>query len=232
MWRRVARPPISLEIPLDAGRIAAGVPVTGDGVYLAGKLETVGIPKEGTRALALFLVNGREPFLGPQDERCLFQAGLEITFTAGIVARPNRADGDADDWDSQVADLQFRDRCEYAVGHGVSVAAVLPEDGGPVTTVRTAWVPCAEVPRVVTGPAVGITAMEELADLEDGEALRPTQIPRQIGALGTTPTSLNSDLSKLSEWPSLHLVKREAVQQPGLIRNRGGVEKVFEVLLT
>ncbi|HEY4591775.1 MAG TPA: DNA/RNA helicase, partial [Thermoanaerobaculia bacterium] len=173
VWRRVARPPISLEVPLDVRRIVAGVPVSGDGVYLAGKLETVGIPQEGTRALALFLVNGRQPFpAGPQDERCLFQAGLEIAFAAGIVARPNRADGDADDWDARVADLQFRDRCEYAVGHGVSVAAVPPEDGGPVTTVRTAWVPCAEVPRVVTGPAVGVTAMEDLADLEDGEALR------------------------------------------------------------
>jgi hypothetical protein len=173
VWRRVARPPVSLEVPLDARRIVAGVPVSGDGVYLAGKLETVGIPQEGTRALALFLVNGRTPFpAGPQDERCLFQAGLEITFAAGIVARPNGADGDADDWDARVADLQFRDHCEYAVGHGVSVTAVPPEDGGPVTTVRTAWVPCAEVPRVVTGPAVGVTAMEELGDLEEGEALR------------------------------------------------------------
>jgi hypothetical protein len=196
VWRRVARPAVSLEIPLDARRIAAGVRVTQDGVYLVGKLETVGIPEQDTRALALFLVNGRPPFkVGPQDERCLFQAGLEVTFDAGIVARPNRADGGADDWDARVADLQFRDRCEHAVGHGVSVAVVLPEkdrpekggpekdgpeDGGRVTTVRTAWVPCAEVPRVVTRPAVGITAMEELADLEEGESLRAAleTIPR------------------------------------------------------
>jgi hypothetical protein len=185
VWRRVARPPVSLEIPLDARRIADGVKVTGDGVYLAGKLETVGIPERDTRALALFLVNGREPFeMGPQDQRCLFQAGLEVTFAAGIMARPNRADGGAEDWDARVADLQFRDRCEYAVGHGVSVAAIPPADGGPVTTVRTAWIPCAEIPRVVTGPKVGVTAMEELADLVDGEelcrALEP--IPAAYGA--------------------------------------------------
>jgi hypothetical protein len=181
VWRRVARPPVALEVPLDARRLAAGVPVTGDGVYLAGKLETVAIPEEGTRALSLFLVNGREPFpAGPQDERCLFQAGLEVGFDAGIVARPNRADGEAQDWDARVADLQFRERCEYAVGHGVSVATVAPEGGGPVTTVRTAWVPCAEIPRVVTGPPAGVTAMDELADLaerEDGEALRGALAP-------------------------------------------------------
>jgi hypothetical protein len=124
VWRRVARPAVVLALPLDPKRIAGRVAVTGDGVYLSGKLED--LPKGEGRALALFLVNGREPFpLGPQDERCLFQAGLEIACAEGIVARPNRADGGGADWDARVADLQFRDRCEYAVGHGVSVAAAV-----------------------------------------------------------------------------------------------------------
>jgi hypothetical protein len=173
VWHRVARPPVSLDLPLDPKQIAAGVKVTDDGVYLAGKLETVDLPEEGTRALALFLVNGREPLpSGPQDTRCLFQACLEITCRDGIVARPNRADRDAADLDARVADLQFRDRFEYAVGHGISVAVDPPAEGGPVKTVRTAWIPCAVVPRVVTGPAVGITGMEELGRLEDKEELR------------------------------------------------------------
>jgi hypothetical protein len=173
VWRRVARTPVIRELPLDPARIAAGVAVTEDGVYLAGKVETVGLPEPGTRALALFVVNGREPLAnGPQDERCLFQVSLEISCAGGIVARPTRTGGGATDLDASIADLQFRDRCEYAVGHGVSVAVDQPADGGPVTTVRTAWIPRAEVPRVITGPAVGITAMEELAGLEDGEELR------------------------------------------------------------
>jgi hypothetical protein len=171
VWRRVARPAAVLALPLDPKRIAGRVAVTGDGVYLSGKLED--LPKGEGRALALFLVNGREPFpLGPQDERCLFQAGLEVACAEGIVARPNRADGGGADWDSRVADLQFRDRCEYAVGHGVSVAADRPESGGAVTAVRTAWIPCALVPRVKTGEAVGITGMEALADLENPGDLR------------------------------------------------------------
>lgn len=175
VWRRVEREPVTRTVPLDPRKILDGIRIA-EGVYLAGKLETVDLPEPGTRALALFLVNRREPLpAGPQDARCLFQAGLEITCDQGIVARPNRADGEARDFDARVADLQFRDRCEYAVGHGVSVAVVPPEEGGPVTsvnTVRTSWVPCAEVPRVVTGPPVGVTAMEDLAALEDGEAVR------------------------------------------------------------
>ncbi|MES1244262.1 MAG: DISARM system helicase DrmA [Acidobacteriota bacterium] len=172
VWRRIEREPVARILPLDPRKILDGIRVTDDGVYLAGKLETVDLPAPGTRALSLFLVNGREPLpAGPQDTRCLFQARLEIACDAGIVARPNRADGGAQDFDARVADLQFRDRCEYAVGHGVSVAVVPPGDG-PVQAVRTAWIPCAEVPRVVTGPTVGVTAMEDLAGLEDGDAVR------------------------------------------------------------
>lgn len=61
VWRRVARPPVSLDLPLDPARIATGVRVTADGVYLKGKLETADLPDPGTRALTLFVVNGREP---------------------------------------------------------------------------------------------------------------------------------------------------------------------------
>lgn len=73
-----------------------------------------------------------------------------------------------------MADLQFRNRFEYAVGHGVSVAVEPAADGGPVTTVR------ATVPRVGTGPVVGVTAMEELARLENGEDLRRALEPIPI----------------------------------------------------
>lgn len=185
VWRRVPRPPVRLDLTLDPQRIAAGIPITGNGVYLAGKLETVDVPGPETRALALFVVNGREPLpKGPQDTRSLFQVHLEITFDKGIVARPNHSDGGAADLDEQIADLQFRSFCEYAVGHGVSVASAHPADGGRVTTVRTAWIPCAVVPRVITGPAVGVTVMDELAALEDGATLRQAlePIPHAYGA--------------------------------------------------
>jgi len=153
----------------------------------------------GTRTLALFVVNRRDPLpAGPQDARCLFQVEMAITCAAGIVARPNQTDDGAGDRDAREADLQFRRVCEYAVGHGVS-ATVGPAqglqgqqgqqggEGGRVTTVRTAWIPRAEVPRVVTGPTVGTTAMDELAGLAAladgvalGEALRP--MPAAYGA--------------------------------------------------
>jgi hypothetical protein len=108
----------------------------------------------------------------------------------------------SDEWDERVADLQFRSRFEYAVGHGVAVEVppqgggeVPPQGGGEVppqgggddveggrgkvTTVATTWIPRAEVRRVDTHrePDV-VTEMEQLAELEDGEA-----VARALGTL-------------------------------------------------
>jgi len=49
-----------VEVPLQRETIDAGLRLTEDGVRLAGRLETVDLPVPGTRALALFVVNGRE----------------------------------------------------------------------------------------------------------------------------------------------------------------------------
>lgn len=65
----------------------------------------------------------------------MFQVELALRYDRGFLARPNQRDGQSSEWDERVADLQFRDRCEYAVGHGVSI--VPPEGGGAVTSART-----------------------------------------------------------------------------------------------
>ncbi|HEV7516045.1 MAG TPA: DNA/RNA helicase, partial [Thermoanaerobaculia bacterium] len=174
-WRRAPRT-ASVLVPLDPARIAAGVPLTTDGVDLAGKLETVSLPGAGTRNLALFVVNSRKPESGRQDERSLFQVAMEIAHEGGILPRANRSDGASTDGDTRIADLQYRNRFEYAVGHGVSVAtsatsttSAPPEGAGAtVPKVRTAWIPCSEVPGVTTRVVPEVTTgMEELAALAD-----------------------------------------------------------------
>ena len=181
VWRRVPGAPVSVEVRLDPGEVRRGIELPGtDGVWLTGRLETVtGAPDRmpvppGTRALSLFVVNRRR--LKPQsrpDEAMIFQVRLEVGvgFGDGLVARPNRKGEASDDWDDRVADLQFRHRCEYAVGHGVSVT--VPPQPEPVRKVRTTWIPCAQVFRVEERrePAV-MTSMEDLGKLPDGEAAR------------------------------------------------------------
>ncbi len=145
----------------------------------AGKLGTAeghGLPP-GTRALSLFVVNERAAGnRGRQDEQFLFQVALELKYDRGFVPRSNRRDESSPDWDERVSDLHFRDRYEYAVGHGVSVEVPLQE--APVRWVRTTWLPCSEVRRVVTRETEGVvTEMEALASVEDPEALRAALSP-------------------------------------------------------
>ena len=168
VWRRIPREPVNVEVPLDAKKIAAGIPVPDtSGIYLRGKLGPAqghGLPS-GTRALSLFVVNERSAGeRGRQDEQFLFQVRLELFFEAGFVPRPNRQGEKAKDWDDRVGDLQFRDHCEFSVGHGVSVEVRDP--GDPVRRVRTTWLPRCEVRRVVTREERAVvTDMESLAEL-------------------------------------------------------------------
>ncbi|MGK4004477.1 DISARM system helicase DrmA [Sorangium sp. So ce1036] len=205
VWKRKPRQTIVTEVPLDARILQSGIRLQDTvGIMLYGQVKAVerarGIP-EGTQALALFVVNRRgQGDKGRRDEQMIFQVELEIECAEGIVPRPNFSDEDSDQWDQKVADLQFRERVEYAVGHGVAVE-VPPGQGGvgdggspgepgsaprpPVTRVKTTWLPEYEVRRVVAHEEEGVTvAMDELAKLERGEDVRARleRLPAAYGA--------------------------------------------------
>src|SRR5262249_20109247 len=79
---------------------------------------------------------------------------------------------ESDDPDERVADLQYRDVCEYAVGHGISTRAILDAECC-CREVHTRWIPSAEVERVAPSPIVGVElAMEKLAVLSDANAAK------------------------------------------------------------
>src|SRR6185437_10663169 len=131
----------------------------------------------GTRAVSVFLVNHRAAREGVErDEAFAFQAGIEarIASPAGLpwVARPNLRGLETHDWDEQVADLQYRDACEHAVGHN---AATLTLENG--AAVRTDWIPQAQVEQVAAAAMAGVELrMEALAGMDGTElnaALEP-----------------------------------------------------------
>lgn len=180
-WSRIPRPAARLSIPLDAAKLQEGVPVPGsDGLVLQGHLalaEAHGLPP-GTRALSLFLVNRRIPLTGVlRDAAYAFQVRLSLRCESGLVDRSNRRDEASKEWDARVADLHFRDVCEYAVGHGVSVAPA-PAEGGLVRGASTTWLPQTLVHRVVPREVPGVVVeMETLAELTDGAAARVALSP-------------------------------------------------------
>src|SRR5205085_2573152 len=71
------------------------------------------------------------------------------------------------DWDDRVADLQYRDAGEYAVGHNVATEAVCEE--GTCRLVRTQWIPEGEVERVAPAAIPGVElSMDALSQLQSG----------------------------------------------------------------
>ncbi len=127
----------------------------------------------GTKCVAVFLVNHRDPAGDDhKDEAYAFQAGITLACADGFVPRPNLRGQDGDDWDERMADLQYRDAWEFAVGHGVGAHAEAPTEGH-CTRVATTWVPEAEVQRVEPAAIAGVTLdMASLAAAATPEALQ------------------------------------------------------------
>jgi hypothetical protein len=176
-WRRKPHPAYVVVLPLEAAALAQGTKIAElPGVEIAGKLGVSSTPAPGTRALSLFVVNKRSAGeRGRRDAQLLFQVSLEVRFERGLLARPALRRGT--ELDDQIASLQYRHVCEYAVGHGVAVQASIPDGDGQVRSARTTWLPRSEVKRVATSDELGDglaveQRMQALAELADGEAVR------------------------------------------------------------
>ena len=174
-WKRIPREEV---VSVAIGKESTGqgiVPVPNSrGVELVWSIRAVpdgdldgGLPK-GTRCLSLFVVNRRKASPDEvRDEGFIFQVELEVQSDTSFIARPNLRSLESDDWDERVADLQYRHCFEFSVGHSVATESVVED--GQCRTVRTCWLPTAEVEKVAPSKIPGVTlVMEELASLKDG----------------------------------------------------------------
>jgi len=171
---RWVRRPREEQLPLELkSRLAAPVEhkvPNGDGLRIAVMIQPVGtftsqsgLPG-GARTISVFLINRRTPkeLDEVKDEAFAFQAGLELHADRPFLARPDARGLMSDEWDENVADLQYRDVGEYAVGHNVAAA-------GDEHKVWTCWIPEAEVERVAPAEIQGAAlAMDDLGALVDG----------------------------------------------------------------
>ncbi|MDA8375858.1 MAG: DISARM system helicase DrmA [Planctomycetia bacterium] len=159
----------------------------------------------GARVISVFLVNKRtaESVRGRADETFAFQCQLEITSTEGFLPRPNLRGSRSDDPDERIADLQYRDACEFAAGHNVSVQATV--QNGCCKRVATTWLPEAEVERIspvnIKGVELSMDALSELTNADDaGSKLMPivTQYRRWIQTQDTKLRGLNQRRSAVA----------------------------------
>jgi hypothetical protein len=188
-WRRTERTasvpvPIGAEHPLPPSTRL----VEGDGLEVVTSVRRVrgleDLPglRPGTRAVSIFLVNRRtaEEDIFLEDRRFAFQVRLSLESDAPFVPRPNpRGRQGGDDPDERIADLQYRDVMEFAVGHGVSTTCQV--ERGACRRVATTWTPTAEVERVEPARIDDVElGMEALASLESGQHVR-----NSVGAIVT-----------------------------------------------
>jgi hypothetical protein len=156
-----------------------------------------GLPA-GTRSVSVFLINRRAPQADEiRDQAFAFQTQLEIHGDRPFVPRPNLRSMDSDDWDERVADLQYCDAFECAVGHSVATEVTINE-AYECTTIRTCWIPQAEVEHVapadIQGVDLSMDGLSQLVDAADAQAKLGafvTQyrewIDRQRGAIPAAP---------------------------------------------
>lgn len=125
------------------------------------------LPK-GTRSVSVFVVNKRPANLDRRYRSFVFQIRLKLVSPNPFVPRPDLRGEMSDERDDQIADLQFRDVVEYAVGHSVSATAERSDDG-LCRAVKTTWIPAAEVERVIPAQTPDVELrMESLGLLKDG----------------------------------------------------------------
>ena len=179
-WKRIPRA-VSLTITLpDTSKPSEEYDVPeSNGLQVVASMRPVGkiddryqhIPM-GTQSLSIFLVNRRQPAEDElRDTAFVFQATLEVTVGISLVPRPDLRGMQSKDWDERVADLHYRNICEFAVGHGVATEAVL--ENGHCHKVYTTWIPDTTVERVAPAPMEGVALeMEVLANLADAAEAR------------------------------------------------------------
>jgi Type IV secretion-system coupling protein DNA-binding domain len=214
-WRRVQQES-QLTVDVAEGLREHPVPDSG-GLAIATSARSVGpratvdggVPP-GTQSVSIFLVNRRPP--APDETRdtaFAFQAQIEVSAGVPFVARPDLKGLESAEWDDRVADLQYRDVGEFAVGHGASTEADVDGEGSS-RTVRTVWIPSAEVERVAPEaiPSAEL-GMEALGSLPDATAARE---------------SLAALVTRYREW----IAGQEATLEPTLTdRRRQAVDELL-----
>ncbi|MBW4599045.1 MAG: DISARM system helicase DrmA [Calothrix sp. FI2-JRJ7] len=173
----------------------------------------------GTFSVSVFLVNNRQPTNDKErDITYTFQTSLVINTPESLVPRPNLRGRDNNDWDESVADLQYRNDYEYAVGHNVSAVAITNPDGS-CNHVHTAWIPTADVEKV-------IATEEEFKDVELGMeeiAKAPTSLVLQnmlISIVDAYGDWIEQQRAKFPKEPKRLNMASELLQRATLAKNR------------
>jgi len=127
VWSRTRREErVAIELPeytdarlQTAPTVEESVPKS-NGLKLAISVRSVPLP-QASRSVSVFLVNRRAPAPDQvRDQAYAFQPQLEIQADQPFIGRHDLRSLESNGFDERVADLQYADVCEFAVGHGIA----------------------------------------------------------------------------------------------------------------
>ena len=176
-----------------------------------------GLLPKGTRSVSVFLVNHRPHAPdASRDAAYVFQPELALHSLAPFVPRPNLHGKGSDDRDEKVADLQFRDAMEFGVGHNIAALAI-KDRHGRCREVRTAWMPTADVEKVIPRQLDDVQLeMEALANAKSGAAVRAVVGPM----LSAYDRWLTAQGDRLPSEPERKAVAQDLLTNAGHARRR------------
>ena len=185
---------------------------------------------EGTRVVSVFLVNTRSApdERRPPDEDWMYQPELSITGDGPVFLsrRLHRDDPDTDP-DVASADLIYRRRLEFAVGHGVAVSWDLAQDLDRAARIFTTMVPSREV-RTVRGPSeVPTLSMDQLGQARSPEEMQSYLEPL-LDAYAEWIVHRKSEVSEISSPDNVVALDHIAAQEQSLERMRSGLRSLSE----
>ena len=163
----------------------------------------------GTRSVSLFLVNKQSPCTidAERDRAYIFQSQLKLQSPISFVPRPDLRKQAIDDEDERIADLQYRNDVEYAVGHNISATAVITQNEQNQQfchEIRTEWMPRADVEKVIASDITNVNLeMEALGNATDAITIR-----EMIGEMITAYT---------------HWITQQRIKAPTSPKSRAGV---------
>lgn len=142
---------------------------------------------EQVTALTVFLVNRRASVRRRYaDVSFVFQARLELVCKKGFKARRDLSGFNSDDPDLRLADLHYRDVCEYGVGRSSAAGwDEAEEKAAKVTRVWTDPLPLAEVERVAPNEDTSLTSQVvfDMGPLAEAAAGDGTALVKALSAL-------------------------------------------------
>ena len=190
-------------------------------------VETLG----GRQVVSAFLVNTRTAPLDrrPPDEDWIYQPEVSVSGDGPVFEsrRSPRTSPDTDP-DMASADLVYRQRREFAVGHGVAVGwDTETRDSTRATRVYTTIVPSREVSMVRGPDSVPQLSMDHLGQAESPEQLQ-SQLAPLLNAYAEWINRQRAEVDNIS--PPDDIVAREhiAAQEQSLERMRLGLQCLAE----